>query len=1084
MKNQGTNIGIRTAFSLMELSIVIVIIGLLLAGVVGSKHILKKARINSAQSITRSSPLNSTVGNKLWLESSLAEISLGKNLSTGDSIFAWKNSTNSQNSSSVVSVGSGPTYSNSINHIQAIRFDSSSHDNHLEIANPEFLNDTDYTIFILDKRMAVNSANGGNYLVGDGSGFSLGYESPNKIIQTHGEAASDDNQASIESINSYSNKPRMISFTHSAIDGNKIYINGTLANEDSSPEAKTHLSGFSSSSTLKIGKNYNGEIGEIAIFNRDIKQVERREIENYLTDKWRAPNNRDRNSSCINGIITANGCEQSCSAPNVNGITSSTTISDGSSKSYACDDTGYKGNTPTYSCSNGSLSPTPNISDCVSNNCDVGYIDSGSNSCVQSCNVATIHGSSYSGGYVADGVNVTCDQTGYTSSHIGTCSLGADITGSCACDVSNNYTDSNSDGICEASCIITSANSSLSTDIEVLSGSNSYDCANQSGYVGTLSYTCNDGTVGTIATSCIAQNNPFTSTWLTTTNNETITLPLTSGTHSFYVDWGDGSGDMITSYNQSEITHNYAAAGSHIVNIYGTMNGWSFNGAGDKDKITNISNWGNMRLGNQGSYFKGCSNLTITATDILDTTLMTKFVSAFEGASSLTTVPNMGSWDMSSATNLSRMFLDAANFNEDISSWNVSNVDDAFGIFLRAYKFNQDISSWNVSKMVDMRNMFSNATSFNQDLSVDVNGWNIDSVTNMASFLKNVTLSTANYNKLLHKFANQTPPSNITFSGGNSKYDSSSGGVNGTAARNTLTSTYNWTITDGGDGDSINCTGGDEDSTSLPGYKMHIFTSSGTLNCTSAGNAEILVVAGGGGGGGCISGGGGAGGVIYEASYSLSVGNTDVTVGDGGNGGNGWNSLNQHGKKGGNSEFGTLIAIGGGGGADHRYSPDPLPNDGGSGGGDALHNIDAGGIQDNGTGTTGQGNHGGACGSPSNCYDRAGGGGGAGSDGFDSTSSKAGNGGTGVDYGSIFSTNYGDSGWFASGGGGGTRSSKGSAGTASQGGGGNGSINTVGATNALANTGGGGGGAGYNGINTAIVGGSGGSGIVIIKYPN
>ncbi|MBL6664214.1 MAG: prepilin-type N-terminal cleavage/methylation domain-containing protein, partial [Rickettsiales bacterium] len=48
----------KTAFSLLELSIVIVIIGVLIVGVIGGKHIIKKSRISTAQSLTSSSPIS------------------------------------------------------------------------------------------------------------------------------------------------------------------------------------------------------------------------------------------------------------------------------------------------------------------------------------------------------------------------------------------------------------------------------------------------------------------------------------------------------------------------------------------------------------------------------------------------------------------------------------------------------------------------------------------------------------------------------------------------------------------------------------------------------------------------------------------------------------------------------------------------------------------------------------------------------------------------------------------------------------------------------------------------------------------
>lgn len=69
----------RKAFSLIELSIVIVIIGILLVGVIGAKHLISKSRLTTAMAMTRSSPINGTLNSKLWLETSLAEISLGEN---------------------------------------------------------------------------------------------------------------------------------------------------------------------------------------------------------------------------------------------------------------------------------------------------------------------------------------------------------------------------------------------------------------------------------------------------------------------------------------------------------------------------------------------------------------------------------------------------------------------------------------------------------------------------------------------------------------------------------------------------------------------------------------------------------------------------------------------------------------------------------------------------------------------------------------------------------------------------------------------------------------------------------------------
>ena len=102
-------------------------------------------------------------------------------------------------------------------------------------------------------------------------------------------------------------------------------------------------------------------------------------------------------------------------------------------------------------------------------------------------------------------------------------------------------------------------------------------------------------------------------------------------------------------------------------------------------------------------------------------------------------------------------------------------------------------------------------------------------------------------------------------------------------------------------------------------YKVHTFTSSGTMTFSQVGNAagsntvEYLVVAGGGGGG--ALGGGGAGGMRHNegAPSGLSVSATSypVTVGGGGSGGTGEGSRAPGGS---GSSFHTISSSGGGGG--------------------------------------------------------------------------------------------------------------------------------------------------------------------------
>ena len=164
--------------------------------------------------------------------------------------------------------------------------------------------------------------------------------------------------------------------------------------------------------------------------------------------------------------------------------------------------------------------------------------------------------------------------------------------------------------------------------------------------------------------------------------------------------------------------------------------------------------------------------------------------------------------------------------------------------------------------------------------------------------------------------------------------------------------------------------------TTVGGYKVHKFTSSGSFVVTKSGVVEYLVVAGGGSGSkdsgndgystnpGAGGGGGGfrtnvtgsisGGNSSPEAPLSLTTGTYSVTVGAGGAGGTCFAA------SGGNSVFHTITSIGGGGGGGGcGYSG----ASGGSGGGSSYfyntntNNYEAFGSP--GSGTTGQGFQGG-----------------------------------------------------------------------------------------------------------------------------
>jgi len=220
-------------------------------------------------------------------------------------------------------------------------------------------------------------------------------------------------------------------------------------------------------------------------------------------------------------------------------------------------------------------------------------------------------------------------------------------------------------------------------------------------------------------------------------------------------------------------------------------------------------------------------------------------------------------------------------------------------------------------------------------------------------------------------------------------------------------------------------------------------------------SVEVLVVAGGGAGGQDQAGGGGGGGVIYHPKYNFLAGlSIEVIIGEGGrrplSASSQGTGTSAQGK---NSQFGSVVALGGGGGGGSASTR--AAGTGGSGGG-AASGVAAG------AGTVGQGFAG-----ATTVTGIGGGGGGAGGPGL-----TTGQGGPGLQFDiSGTMTYYG-------GGGGGTDHAN----TIALGGQGGGGTNN--GYQAAANNGQdgkGGGGSAYSGDWGGA--GNGGSGIVIVRYP-
>jgi len=87
-------------------------------------------------------------------------------------------------------------------------------------------------------------------------------------------------------------------------------------------------------------------------------------------------------------------------------------------------------------------------------------------------------------------------------------------------------------------------------------------------------------------------------------------------------------------------------------------------------------------------------------------------------------------WDVSGITDMSWLFYELGNIDEDISNWDTSGVTDMSYMFRNADTFNQPLS-FDTSRVTSMTGMFQSAVVFNQPLSFDTSR-----VTSMAAMFQ------------------------------------------------------------------------------------------------------------------------------------------------------------------------------------------------------------------------------------------------------------------------------------------------------------------------------------------------------------
>ncbi|WP_372655390.1 BspA family leucine-rich repeat surface protein [Halobacteriovorax sp.] len=298
-----------------------------------------------------------------------------------------------------------------------------------------------------------------------------------------------------------------------------------------------------------------------------------------------------------------------------------------------------------------------------------------------------------------------------------------------------NYSDIESDEA--TSCSVSSLTNVVeSTACSCTNGTCSVGVTGTTNYFGTASFdysvTANSEVSNTSTATLSITTEAFVSKWETTSPSESITLPIKAGySYNAVIDWGDSSATE-TLTTDTPPSHTYASAGEYTIRITGTMEAWSFSNSGDKDKIIEVNNFGNLGWKDLRYAFYGCSNLELFNGGITDS--VTDMYGMFYNTNGLTSI-DVSSFDTSSVTTMARMFAGLTSLNSlDLSNFNTTSVDSMQEMFKNSSGLTAlDLSSFNTSSVESMKEMFKNVSSLS---SLDISTFNTSIVENMSEMFR------------------------------------------------------------------------------------------------------------------------------------------------------------------------------------------------------------------------------------------------------------------------------------------------------------------------------------------------------------
>jgi prepilin-type N-terminal cleavage/methylation domain-containing protein len=282
----------KLGFSLLELSIVLLVIALLMIGVTKTSELIAQAKIGRAREITAKSPVLEINGLISWWEPTLSSSFLDSEVKDASAISTWNDISGNKvpYTLSQATSGNRPLYTqNAINDLPALKFNGSTSFMSNTTFQMPYANYTIFAVFNLTNNSSIRDV----MTLGTGgqNGAIIEVQTSGVVRALHRfpySASGGDDLTSASSQISI-NTNYMFSYVRNLTAGTSLVkLNSTIAINSTA----TIQTFDSTNLTISLGtlsgssRFFQGYISELIIFNRALSDQEKSDVEAYLGQKY------------------------------------------------------------------------------------------------------------------------------------------------------------------------------------------------------------------------------------------------------------------------------------------------------------------------------------------------------------------------------------------------------------------------------------------------------------------------------------------------------------------------------------------------------------------------------------------------------------------------------------------------------------------------------------------------------------------------------------------------------------------------------------------------------------------------------